>query len=284
MVSRRAFLQASAASAVLSGVARAKTLSTVGVQLYTVRTLVPAKAAETLRAIEEIGYREVEATQATLDQIWPGLQATKLKPVSVHIDSTVVTKGPEDALTRAVDDFKKRGFSYVVFPYLPPPERGGLDVIKKLAETLNRAAAKCKAAGMKFAYHNHAFEFEPMGSSTPFQTLLDNTDAKLVGIEMDAFWVSVAGHDPVEMLGKLKGRVPLMHLKDKATGTEKMYKESVPRTAFKEVGGGTLDWAKVLKAGDAAGVEHYFVEQDQTPGDPVASLRQSYAYISKLKY
>jgi sugar phosphate isomerase/epimerase len=284
MISRRALLQAATASAALTRFAGAKTLSTVGVQLYTVRTVLPQKAAETLRAIEAIGYREVEATQASLDQIWPALQATKLKPVSVHVDSKVVTQGPEENLTRAIDDFKKRGFSYVVFPYLPQPERGGLDVIKKLADTLNRAAAKCRAAGMKFAYHNHAFEFEPMGGSTPFQTLLDNTDPKLVGLEMDVFWVSVGGHDPVEMLGKLKGRVPLMHLKDKASGTANQYNEAVARTAFKEVGSGTLDWAKILKAADSAGVEHYCVEQDQTPGDPVESLRQSYAYISKLKY
>jgi sugar phosphate isomerase/epimerase len=284
MISRRGFLQSSGLAAALAANGRAKQLAAIGVQLYTVRTVLPQKPAETLRAIEAIGYREVEATQASLDQIWPALQATKLKPVSVHIDSKVVTLSPEDDLTRAIDDFKKRGFGYVVFPYLPPPERGGLDVIKKLADKLNRAATKCNAAGMKFAYHNHAFEFEPMGGSSPFQTLLDNTDPKLVGLEMDVFWVSVGGHDPVELLAKLKGRVPLVHLKDKANGTANQFNESVARTAFKEVGNGTLDWAKVLKAADAAGADHYFVEQDQTPGDPVESLRQSYNYLSKLNY
>jgi sugar phosphate isomerase/epimerase len=284
MISRRGFLQSSGLAAALAASGRARQLAAIGVQLYTVRTVLPQKPAETLRAIEAIGYREVEATQASLDQIWPALQATKLKPVSVHIDSKVVTLSPEDDLTRAIDDFKKRGFGYVVFPYLPPAERGGLDVIKKLADKLNRAATKCNAAGMKFAYHNHAFEFEPMGGSSPFQTLLDNTDPKLVGLEMDVFWVSIGGHDPVELLGKLKGRVPLVHLKDKANGTANQFNESVARTAFKEVGNGTLDWAKVLKAADAAGVEHYFVEQDQTPGDPVESLRQSYNYLSKLNY
>jgi sugar phosphate isomerase/epimerase len=75
-----------------------------------------------------------------------------------------------------------------------------------------------------------------------------------------------------------------MHLKDKAQGTANQFNEAVARTAFKEVGNGTLDWSKILKAGDAAGVEHYFVEQDQTPGDPVESLRQSYAFLSKVNY
>ena len=76
----------------------------------------------------------------------------------------------------------------------------------------------------------------------------------------------------------------LLHLKDKAEGTPVMYKESVPRTAFKEVGNGVVDWPKVLRAAAAAKVAHYFVEQDQTPGDPVESLRQSFAYLSKLTY
>jgi sugar phosphate isomerase/epimerase len=216
--------------------------------------------------------------------MWPALQQTKLKPVSVHFDSKVVTQGSDDEMSRAAEDMKKRGFEYGVMPYLPPAERGGLDVIKKLAEKLNRAAGKCHAAGLKFAYHNHAFEFEPMGDSMPMHVLLQNTDPKLVGLEMDVFWVSVAGQDPIEALSHLKGRVPLMHLKDKAQGTEKRYNESVPKTAFKEVGHGTLDWPKVLRAADAAGVEHYFVEQDQTPGDPVESLRQSYQFLSKLEY
>src|SRR5262249_31352349 len=151
------------------------------------------------------------------------------------------------------------------YPYLPPAERGGLDAIKSLAAKLNVAGDKARAAGLSLCYHNHAFEFEPMGGVTPFQVLLGSTDANLVSIEMDAFWVSVAGHDPVEMLGKLSGRVPLMHVKDKATGTPLMYKESVERTAFKEAGNGVLDWPKILNAAGPAGVKHYFIEQDQTP-------------------
>ena len=86
------------------------------------------------------------------------------------------------------------------------------------------------------------------------------------------------------MLARYKGRTPLVHLKDKAKDTPDRFNEGVPRTAFKEVGNGTLDWSKILKAADAAGVEHYFVEQDQTPADPVESLRQSFAFISKVNY
>ena len=284
MTSRREFLQATSLAAALSAAGRGAQLKTLGVQLYTVRTVLPQKPEETLKAIRDIGYQEVEATYAGLDTLWPVLQASGLKPVSIHLDSKLVTQGNIDDLSPIFDKLKQRGFQYAVFPYLPEPERGGIDVIKGISEKFNRAGEKCRAAGMSFCYHNHAFEFATEKGATLFQVMLDNTDKKLVAYEVDVFWVSVAGLDPVEMIQKLSDRVLLLHLKDKAEGTPVMYKESVPRTAFKEVGNGVVDWPKVLRAAAAAKVAHYFVEQDQTPGDPVDSLRQSFGYLSKLTY
>ena len=284
MTSRREFLQATSLAAALGAAGSAAQLKTLGVQLYTVRGVLPQKPKETLDAIRKIGFQQAEATYAGLDALWPVLKASGLKPVSIHLDSTMVTKGKADDLDPVFDQLKKRGFQYAVMPYVPEPERGGIDVIKALAEKFNVAAKKCHAAGMNFCYHNHAFEFATEKGATLFQVLLDNTDQKLVGIELDLFWVSVAGLDPAELLQKLSGRVPLVHLKDKEQGTAVMYKESVPRTAFKEVGSGVMDWPKILRAAAAAKVAHYIVEQDQTPGDPVDSLRQSYGYLSKLKY
>ena len=284
MISRRGFLQAGSAAALMTNIANAKQLKTVGVQLYTVRSILPKKPDETLKAIEAIGYREVEATYDNLDKIWPALQSTKLKPVSIHLSESIIMKGTDDDLATAIDKVKQHGFKYAVFPWVNPPDRGGLDKMKALAEKLNKAGEKCKAAGLSLCYHNHAFEFEPMDGTTRFQILLDTLDPKLVGLEVDAFWVSVAGHDPVEILKKASGRVHLLHLKDKAQGTPVMYKESVPASTFKEVGHGTLDWPAILRAAESVGVQHYFVEQDQTPGDPVESLRQSFEYISKLNY
>lgn len=283
MISRRSFLKAGAATATATRFASAAQLKEIGVQLYTVRSVLPQKPAETLNGIRSIGYTAIEGTFAGFDKIWPAVQASGLKPVSMHLDAAqVLQKSPD--LDRVPDQLKQYGFSYAVFPYLPPASRGGPDVIKALCEKLNWAAGKFQAAGLKFAYHNHAFEFAQAEGSTLFQIMLDHTDPKLVSFELDAFWLSVAGHDPAEMITKMKGRVRLLHLKDKAEGTPVMFNESVPRTAFKEVGHGVIDWPKVLRAAETAGVEHYFVEQDQTPGDPLDSLRQSYEYLSKLKF
>jgi sugar phosphate isomerase/epimerase len=283
MATRREFLGASALAAALSAAGRSAQLKSIGVQLYTVRTIMPKNPEETLKAIRAIGYQEIEATFAGFDKLWPAVQASGLKPVSMHLDAKMVGTGG-DELKRAIDQLAKYGFKYGVFPYVNPADRGGPEVMKALAGKLNAAGEMCRAAGMQCAYHNHAFEFESKDGTTLFQVLADNTDKKLVNFEVDLFWVSVAGNDPVEMLRKMKGRVPLVHLKDKAEGTPVMYKESVERTAFKEVGSGVLDWKAILKEAASVGVQHYFVEQDQTPGDPVESLRKSYGYLSALKY
>jgi sugar phosphate isomerase/epimerase len=98
------------------------------------------------------------------------------------------------------------------------------------------------------------------------------------------FGVSVAGQDPVQLLEKWKGRVALIHLKDKAPGLKTHYAESLSPNAFREVGLGVLDFAKIIPAARAAGVQHFFVEQDEVAEDPVESLRQSYRAVEALKF
>jgi sugar phosphate isomerase/epimerase len=173
---------------------------------------------------------------------------------------------------------------YAVFPYLPENRRGGPDVYHKFAEELNTAGKRAHHAGLKLCYHNHAFEFKPMGSVAPLQILMKETDPSLLSLEMDVFWVSVAGHDPVVMLTTYAGRVALVHLKDKPAGFPVQYNEHVPASDFKEVGSGSINFRGVLRAAAQANVKHFFVEQDHTPGDPLASLRKSYEYLHGLQF
>ena len=260
-----------------------RTLKTIGVQLYTVRSIIDQKPLETLKALDQIGYREAEVIQGNMDKIWPDLKQTALKPVSLHMDTALFTRN-QDKLPPALDEAKEKGFEYVVCPYIAPQDRGGADVMKKLGETLNTAGERCQKAGLHLCYHNHAFEFQPEGSGTLLDVLMQTADPKLVSLEMDIMWVTVGGADPVSLLKKYGHRVTLMHLKNVAPGVEKRYNEIVPKTAFREVGNGVVDVPAVLKAAADAGVKHYFVEQDQTPGDPVASLRMSFEYLKKLDY
>lgn len=253
--------------------------SNLGVELYTVRNVIEKDPAATLEAIQKIGYTEVEAVYASLHKIWAALKQTSLQPVSVHIDEAIFMKGGSD-LDSALADVKERGFQYAVVPYIPVEQRGGADMFKKLAENLNKSGQKAQSHGLKLCYHNHAFEYKPIDGKTGLEMLMNETQKDLVSLELDIFWASVAGHDPVELLKTYSGRVLLLHLKDKSKSfTKTQYNEVVPHDAFKEDGSGSIDIPAVLKAADTAGVQHYFVEQDQTPGDPIESLRKSFSYL-----
>ena len=278
-ISRRSFITTAAAATAISLQARA--LPSVGVQLYTVRRILPKNPLETLRAIEQIGYREVECTMDHLDDIWPSLKETKLKAVSVHLNAAVFIHQPEK-LPASIDDAAKRGFEYVVCPWIDPHDRGGVEMIRKLGETLNHAGELALKAGMHLCYHNHAFEYQPVPGGRLLDVLMKSTDPKLVSLELDVMWARVAGVDPVDVLKQYGDRIPLLHLKNVAQGTEQRFNENIPRPAFHDLSDGAVDIAAVIKAAKQAGVKHYFVEQDETPGDPLESLRKSFQYLESL--
>ena len=263
---------------------QAKTLNAFGVQLYTLRSTINQKPLEVLKALEGLGFAEVEVIRGNVAQIWDSLKQTNLKPVSMHMDTGYFFKDI-DKLNPALDDAKAKGIEYIVCPYIAPADRGGVEVIKKLADTLNKTGQRVKAAGMKLCYHNHAFEFEPVpgGKGRLLDVLMSSTDKSLVGLELDIMWSQVGGVSPVDVLKKYKGRIPLLHLKN-VTKMAPQYNEKVAKEAFQTVGGGVIDIPAVLRAAMAAGTKHFFVEQDQTPGDPLDSLKQSAAYLKKLTF
>ena len=297
-MTRRAWLQLTAMGA-LHGAALPSLVAQgkrpLGVQLYTVRDRLGPRADATLKAIAAIGYEELELGRADLPQLAPIAKAHGLRPVSIHIEAPLVT-GRWDAwkflkvpkgytLERALDDARTHGVRYAVVSYLMASERGGgLRFYEQFADELNRAGELGRKAGVSIGYHNHGFEFEPLPDGRrPLDVLMARTDPSLVRLELDVFWVGITGANPVDLLGQYKGRVALVHLKDKARDAATATDEGkVPREAFKEVGSGGLDFPAILEAAEAAGVQHYFVEQDHTPGDPLASLRQSYEYLQTV--
>lgn len=281
IISRRNFVVQSAAA-----LAAAKTLSAfepltannLGVQLYTVRNTITKEPLKDLQAIQAIGYKEVEIVYATLDAIWPALKQTNLKAVSAHVDTAIFMEGGSK-LDDAIGNLKEKGFSFIVLPYVPPNQRGGIDTFKKLADVLNKSGEKAKAAGLTLCYHNHAFEFQPMDGTMGLAVMLQETQPSLVSLELDIFWASVAGHNPVDVMKHHPDRIALLHLKDKAKDTPVRYNENVPAPTFKEVGHGSIDIPAVLAEAAKISVRNYFVEQDQTPGDPLVSLKESFQYL-----
>ncbi len=277
-ISRRSFLTAAAATA---ATLQARLIPVVGVQLYTVRQVLPQRPLETLRAIEEIGYREVECTADHLDDIWPMLKKTSLRPVSVHINEMFFIHQPEK-LPAALDDAKRHDFEYVVCPWIEPRDRGGVEMIRKLGQTLNTAGEMCRKSGMQLCYHNHAFEYQPTPEGRLLDVLMKSTDPKLVGLELDVMWAHVGGADPVAVLKQYGDRIPLVHLKNVARGVESRFNENIPRDAFHDLSDGAVDIAAVIRTAKETGVKHYFVEQDETPGNPIDSLRKSYKFLESL--
>lgn len=262
----------------------------LGLQLYTLRFVLPNDADNVLKTVAEIGYKEVEVLRKDMWAQKPIYDKYGLKPVSGHFETPILTKGPawpgvpaDYTLEKAIEDCNKMGMKYIVAPYVQPKERGDLDYFRKFADALNKAGEQASKAGLTLCYHNHAFEFKGQPGQRVWDVMVERFDKKYVQFELDIFWVSVAGQVPVEVIKSLAGRLPLVHLKDKGWGTPTQFDESVKPEAFKEVGAGTMEFAPILRACEKAGVKHYLVEQDQTPKDPLASIRLSYTNLRNLK-
>jgi sugar phosphate isomerase/epimerase len=279
-VSRRQVLATLAAGAV-SGVRGTAQGTRWGVQLYTVREQITRDPAGTLKQIAAIGYRELEVLQSSLATVAPLALPLGLALTSVHLDNPT-SKG--EGFEAFLADAKRLGLQYVVVAYVPPAERptdrAGFEAI---AARLSRMARAATAAGLRLCYHNHAFEFGQDRDGTRWlDVLMRGTADAGMQLELDVFWAAFAGADPVAVLRQYKGRVALMHLKDKDGRAGGLVESAAARTDFKEVGAGGLDFPAILAAAREAGVRYYFVEQDETPGDPIESLKKSYTYLAGL--
>lgn len=262
------------------------------VQTYTLRNQLPDAPRETLAAVAKLGYAGVEAGRAELSKLAPYFKEFKLSTPSAHFEAPLIT-GNWDAykplqatlpagydLSRAIAGAEAAGLKFMVVPYLQKSERTAPGFYSRFADQMNRAGEAVRKAGMQLAYHHHSFEFEPVNGKRPFDLLAERFDPQLVHWELDFFWLAIGGDDPVARLKQFKGRVAAVHLKDIARGVKTEYWEgATPKTAFKEVGSGSLDWPAVLSACEAAGVSLYIVEQDQCPGNPLDSIAQSYNYL-----
>jgi sugar phosphate isomerase/epimerase len=263
----------------------------LGVQLYTVRDQLKDLDA-TLGAIKAAGFDEVETLRNVLPGLPPLLKKHGLAAPSGHFDAALVTDvadmwkkmlPPGYTLDKAFEEAKAAGIKYFVVAYLGADDRKSLADYQRHADKMNEAGTRCKAAGLQFCYHHHSFEFVKYGNETGWDVLMARTDKDLVAFEVDVFWLAAAGLDPVKTIRELGSRVKLVHLKDRAAGPPELDESKVAKAAFKELGAGSIDMPAVLRACKEVGVAHYFVEQDQTPGDPLASLKQSVAYLRSLK-
>jgi sugar phosphate isomerase/epimerase len=266
----------------------AASIPRVGVQLYTVRTLMEKDVDGTLASIAGIGYKEVEFAgyfNRTPDQIKAVLAKNGLTSPSAHIDYASLTG---DAWLKAIDAAKTIGHQYLINAWVDESIRNQPDSWKKIAETYNRAGDVSQKAGIQFAYHNHNFEYAPVDGKLPYDILLDTCDPKLVKMEMDLCWISAAKKDPIDYFRKYPGRFPLVHVKGLSKLPASSGDAAVPIDKvlpdITEVGhNDVINWKRIFAHAKEAGIQHYFVEHD-VPKSPLDSLKESYDYVSKLEF
>lgn len=263
----------------------------VGLQLYTVRELMEQDLQGTLQQIAALGFKNLESAAGRQGHYY-GMQpkefATMVEGMGMKLRSHHVLLGthspqeaplPPDFLTltngmqQLVDMSAEAGQSYLTCAFLFPSERQQLDQYKRAAELFNRTGEACQKAGIGFAYHNHDFEFETMEGQRPYDLLLEQTDKDLVKMELDLFWAAKSGIDLIGLFEKHPGRFPMWHVKD-MDKTEKQF--------FTEVGNGSIDFKRIFAKAEVAGMEYYFIEQDQTPGNPIDSITISYNNLTNM--
>ena len=248
-------------------------LDRIGLQLYTVRDLMKADLPETLAKVAAIGYKEVEFHDyfgRSPAQIRELLLRSGLAAPSTHLPFESLQKGWQ----RALDDTKAMGHHWVTIPSIPDDQRRTLDDWKRNAALFNRAAAQAKSAGLRFAYHNHDVELRQIGGRRPLDILLQETDPSLVDFEMDLYWAVFGGGNPLDFFNRYPKRFPMVHVKDSS---------GPPDNRMVDVGKGTIDFRSIFAQSDEAGIKHYFVEHDN-PGDPIATISNSYDYLRGLTF
>lgn len=248
-------------------------LDRIGLQLYTVRDEMARDVERTLARVAEIGYREVEfagyfnrepkALRAALDAV--GLSAP-----SAHVPFEALG----DQWPKTFEDAQAIGHRYLVVPWIPEDQRRTLDGYRRVGERFNRAGEAAQAAGLQFGYHNHDFEFPPVEGRVPYDVLLESTDAKLVQMELDLYWIRAAGGDPLAYFARHPGRFTLVHVKDM---------DGTPKHGMVDVGSGVIDFKGIFARREQAGIRHFFVEHDR-PQSPLDSIRASFEYLRRLEF
>ncbi|HET8925599.1 MAG TPA: sugar phosphate isomerase/epimerase [Candidatus Acidoferrum sp.] len=270
----------------------------IGIQLYTVRDAMKTDFEGTIAKVAATGYKEVEfagilAANAgyyghSPKDVRAILDKNGLASPSCHAGYDVVEKRWPEALEAS----KIVGHGYIICPWIDEKQRVEPDGWKRAAELFNKAGEASKKAGIQFGYHNHSFEFQPadsLGGKLPYDFLLSAMDPKLVTMEMDLCWISVAGKDPLAYFNKYPGRFPLVHVKDyvKDPNSTSSYDGATGSVKFEgrlaDVGQGSIDWKGIFAQSGKAGIKHYFVENDE-PKSAFDDIKISYEYLHNLKF
>ncbi|MGM0873832.1 MAG: sugar phosphate isomerase/epimerase family protein [Bacillota bacterium] len=240
----------------------------IAVQLYTLQAECEKDFYGTLEKVAELGFngvelagywgKEAEDLKATLDRL--GLTA---------VSSHVPIEKMEDNLEAELEYLKTIDCKNIVCPYLLEDRRG--DYLQ-LAKILNKVGERSQQEGILLSYHNHDFELEKSDGKSYLDILFAETNPEYVKAELDVYWLTLAGEDPLQWMEKYTGRIPLIHLKDMTTDDKR---------TFAELGTGGVNIEGVLKKSKEAKVQWLVVEQDKCNRSPFESIEISMKYLKE---
>lgn len=249
-----------------------------GIQLYTLRDDIPKDPKGVLKQLAGYGYKQIEGYEGDQGLFWnmtnkdfkKYLDDIGLKMVSAHCNI-------HDDFETKVQQAAEIGMDYLVCPWIGPQK--SVDDWKKVCDLFNSCGEICNKAGIKFAYHNHAYTFKAFTGMIPHDFLMENTDPDLVDHEMDIYWVVTGGADPIDYLKKYSNRFRLCHVKDrlKDAGEE--------REASCNLGTGIIDFPKILNVAKENGMKYFIVEQERYDNStPLKSAQVGADYLKNLVF
>jgi sugar phosphate isomerase/epimerase len=245
-------------------------LDKIGMQLYSLRDLFQVDMVKTLKQLRDIGYDEVELAsfgQRTATDVRAALDKTHMSAPSAHVSLQALRENLSLVLANA----KILEVKYIVCPWIDEEFRNPAGY-RQVAAMLNQAGNVARRSGHLIAYHNQDYDFADVNGERGYDIMLEETDPEVVKMEMDIYWITKGGGDPLEYFKKYPGRFHMMHLKDMA-----------PDGSMTGVGTGKIDWKPILAASGKAGVRHYFAELDD-PVNPISFARASYDYLREIKW
>ncbi|HNR17695.1 MAG TPA: sugar phosphate isomerase/epimerase [Chitinophagaceae bacterium] len=253
-------------------------LKKFGIQLYTLRDVVPKDPKGVLKQLASFGYTQIESYEGQQGMFW-GMSNTDFKKYMDELGMSIVSSHCD-----INKDFEKKaaeaaaiGMKYLICPWKGPQK--SLDDFKKFTDEFNQKGEICKKNGIRFAYHNHDYTFKPLEGQMPQDVLMNGTDASLVDFELDMYWVAAANQDIEAWLKKYPNRFRLCHVKDRSkTPGPDNGKNSV------DLGTGSIDWSKILSTAKANGMEYFIVEQEAYPnGTSLEASKVNAEYMKGLK-
>jgi len=253
----------------------------VGLQLYSIRDAMAADVEGSLQKVSDMGYKYLELADYANGKFY-GYTPVEFKKMVTDMGMEVLSSHTQveaagitlDNARKMADDHAELGVKYCIQPWVEEVDRT-IETYKKMVADWNEVGSIMQDAGIQFGYHNHNFEFKNIDGIVPYYDIfMADLDPNLVTMEIDLYWATKAGQDPVELFNKYPGRFKLFHLKDMSTEQEPYFE--IIKDDISPVGAGIIDFKRILAARETAGMEHLFVEDDnQGNGKPFEGIETS---------